>query len=277
MLLNSVILVLQETLEATLLISVLLTISHLHWQKHAWVIYALVGGLALSVLYARQMVNISEWFDYVGQEIVNALLQIIITLLICFSIWAFLKNRRMNFILKSSINNYYTRAFIYCAAITVALSIMREGSEIFLYLSGFFHQDEYIQSVMIGSLVGFGIGISMGVLLFYGLLFLPTKWRLRGPLILLALFAGNMLSQATLQLNQADWAPSTPMLWDSSAWIPENSIAGQLLYALIGYEATPSALQVFSYIFGVTLALIFAVVGNKPSDKDPELLQINPE
>jgi hypothetical protein len=68
MLLSSVILVLQETFEAALLASVLLTISNQQWNRVAWLLIGIGGGMVLSFLYASNMREISEWFDYVGQE-----------------------------------------------------------------------------------------------------------------------------------------------------------------------------------------------------------------
>jgi high-affinity iron transporter len=52
-------------------------------------------------------------------------------------------------------------------------------------------------------------------------------------------------------------------LWDSSAWLPEHSVAGRLLYALIGYESSPSAAQVVSYLAGTLAVLAAAVLGRK--------------
>jgi len=76
---------------------------------------------------------------------------------------------------------------------------------------------------------------------------------------LLSLVAAGMLSQAVLLLIQADWLPSQLPLWDTSEWLSENSVTGQLLYALIGYEATPTALQAFFYFGGLLLFLVVAV------------------
>ena len=65
------------------------------------------------------------------------------------------------------------------------------------------------------------------------------------------LIAAAMISQVIQQLIQADWIISQYPLWDTSNWINERSITGQLLYALIGYEATPTPIQVTAYLFAV--------------------------
>ena len=261
MLLSSVILVLQETLEAALLVSVLLTISYQLWNRIAWLLIGIGGGLVLSYLYAGYMVEVSEWFDYVGQEIVNASLQVLTTFFIVVCTWAAYKSQRRGSVARQTQTNPFASVFVFCAAAAVALAITREGSEILLYLGGFLQQQEYFRTVMVGSSIGFSIGFSIGILLYYGLSSLPVRWRLDAAVILMALFAGNMLAQAVLQLTQADWIPSTRAFWDTSQGLPENSFLGQLLYALVGYEATPSAAQLIAYAAGVILILVFRAVG----------------
>lgn len=261
MLLGSVILVLQETLEAALLVSVLLTISSYQWNRLAWLWFGIGGGVVLSVIYAGSMAEISEWFDYVGQEVVNASLQILTTLLITVCTWALFRSRQFNLSPEREQENHFISIFIACAATAVAVAITREGSEILIYLVGFLQQEEYVKTIVAGSSIGFSIGLSIGILIYYGLLNVPAKWRLLTPVILMALFAGNMLSQAVQQLTQADWIPSTRAIWDTSGWLPENSISGQSLYALIGYEATPSAAQLIAYFGGMILVLASAAVG----------------
>ena len=140
----------------------------------------------------------------------------------------------------------------------ITLAITREGSEIFLYLGGFFQGSPHWKSVLSGSALGFGIGLSIGTLLFFTLRGLSIKWGLRLSVLLLAMFAGNMLSQAALQLTQADWITASGAYWDSSAWLSEQSITGKLLYASLGYESTPSAVQVVAHVSG-TLIVLFLV------------------
>jgi high-affinity iron transporter len=62
-----------------------------------------------------------------------------------------------------------------------------------------------------------------------------------------------MLMQASMLLEQVDWLPSATAVWDSSGLISERSIAGELLYAVFGYEATPSALQLALYLSGLAV------------------------
>lgn len=257
MFLDAVILVLQEIVEAALLISVLLALTRLLKQLwptdfslgNFWLITSSVFGFIGSLIYARLIPTISLWFDYVGLEVVNALIQtciVALLLVLCYS----LSRERLK---QYSRMNQLTGIFI---TLVVTLGIIREVSEIFIYVAGITSQPENVAPVMMGSFIALGIGASGGILLFYFLVSLPSLWALRSCMLLLALFAGNMASQACLLLTQADWLPYTPELWNSSSLLPEYTVPGQLLYALIGYEATPSVLQFGSYVVAAFLILI---------------------
>jgi high-affinity iron transporter len=231
------------------------------------------GGVVLSFLYASNMREISEWFDYVGQEIVNASLQILTTLLVVVCTWALFKSRQFDARGGPAQKNRFTTLFIFCAAAAVVLAITREAPEIYLYLGGFFGQKEYFQTVMTGSSIGFSIGLSLGILLYYGLMSLPNNWRLDASVFLLAIFAGNTLSQAVLQLTQADWISSTQAIWDTSDWVPESSTLGKSLYAIFGYEATPSTAQLIAYILGMVLVLAAGAAGKYSKNTNPTTTQ----
>jgi len=259
MLLSSVILVLQETLEAAMLVSVLMAVSHQARQKISWLPWGLCGGAILASVYSINMQTVSEWFEYVGQEVVNALLQTCISTTVILLFWAVFRTRPVASPAREPIKRRHVPLFQLCAALAVTLTITREGSEILVYLAGFFQLSDDFHAILTGSAIGFSIGVSVGFLLFYGLMSLPGHWGFTLCVVLMSLFAGNMLSQATLLLTQADWLPSSPELWDTSAWLPENTISGQLLYAMIGYEATPSWIQFASYLAGSASILAIAV------------------
>ena len=273
MLINSVILVLQETLEAALLISVLLSISYQRKLKASWLAFGLIGGVFFSILYATNMAAVSAWFEYAGQEVINALLQTSIALLILVYGWLVFgpgQPETRKLVEPQTKPARSTLIAAISAALMVTLAITREGSEVYLYISGFFLGSAHLASVLSGSALGFGIGVSIGTLLFFALGNEQGGWRRYFAILLLALFAGNMLSQSVLQLTQADWISSSTAYWDTSSWLSEQSITGKLLYASLGYEATPSAVQIVAHLSGSLLVL--AMVGARIlyAKKDPE-------
>ncbi len=247
--LNAVIILLREVLEAALIISVLTASSKLFDHKSWWLGCALMLGMGAALLYAWQLEWISGQFNGVGQEVFNAVLQIAIFGLLVIFNWG---------IIRSAINkSRSTDATLsgLLPALCVALAITREGSEIFIYLYGFSYSREAFLPVLTGGSIGTGIGISVGVLLYYTIIYAPNRVRLWLVCGVTTLVAAGMVSQAAQLLIQADMLPSQMPLWDTTFLLPENSVLGQLLYALVSYESTPTAIEVITYWLGLALML----------------------
>ena len=255
MFLSTVILVLQEILEAALLISLLLVLSRLLTRNSRENLVIPLGWLPLSVLfglggawfYAAITPAISQWFDYVGLEVVNAIIQVLILTALAIFCFMFSSRNRVN---RAPMLNTLAPVLM---CIIVVLGITREVSEIILYMNGVLSNPVNVSPAILGAIMAAGIGVSGGIVLYFLILSMPVIWSYRVCMLLLALFAGNVSSQAILLLTQADWLPYTAELWNSSSLIPEYSVTGQLLYALVGYEANPSLLQVVFYLSSALL------------------------
>jgi high-affinity iron transporter len=251
MLLTSVVIVLREVLEASLLISVLSALSGVLGIPRRWIGWALLFGLAGAIGYSFGVAEISDWFDGVGQEVTSAVMQLLIFLLLLMFTFLVAQD--------PGTQRFSGKLIVLVMVATVSLGVTREGFEILVYLYGFSADLPRFITILSGSVIGACIGISIGALIYYFVSALSYRLSLIAGLGLLALVAAGMLSQAVLLLIQADWLPSQFPLWDSSGWLPESSVTGQLLYALIGYEATPTALQASFYFGGLLLLLIVAV------------------
>ena len=262
MFLNAILIVLQETLEAALMLSLLLAFVRYFnlvnsgnvVLRRNWVLISLLSGAILSWFFSENLGEISDSFDYVGLEIANASIHSVSCALLILLAWLFPE---------SSIYGDFEnrlRGVNVCMVIVVVLAILREGSEIMQFGGGVLGQREAGLSVFYGGLIGAGIGVSTGVLLYYGLTGgLSMQRSLRFCVLLLALTAGNMASQAILLLNQADWLPFSPIAWDTNNLLSEASVIGQLAYALIGYEATPSLMQVLAYSIGFIAVFVSSI------------------
>jgi high-affinity iron transporter len=252
MLLTSVIIVLREVLEAALLVSILLALSNVLGLSRRWVGWSLGAGMAGACIYSLGVAAISDWFDGVGQEVTSAALQFLVYLLLLLITLLLLR--------ASSARRLPEKLTMLIMAATVSLAITREGFEVLVYIYGFSSDLPRFATILMGSAIGASIGISIGALIYYFVSSLSYRQSLVLGIGLLALVAAGMLSQAVLLLIQADWLPSQLPIWDSSEWLSEESVTGQLMYALIGYEATPTALQASFYFGGLLLLLIVAVL-----------------
>ena len=252
MLLTSVIIVLREVLEAALLVSILLALSSVLGISRRWVGWSLGAGMAGACIYSLGVAAISDWFDGVGQEVTSATLQFLVYLLLLLFTLLLLR--------ASGARRLPEKLIMLIMAATVSLAITREGFEVLVYIYGFSSDLPQFATILLGSAIGASIGISVGALIYYFVSSLSYRHSLVIGIGLLALVAAGMLSQAILLLIQADWLPSQLPIWDSSEWLSEESVTGQLMYALIGYEATPTALQASFYFGGLLLLLIVAVL-----------------
>jgi len=252
MLLTSVIIVLREVLEASLLISILAAISGSLGLSRRWVAWALGLGAAGAVTYSLGINTVSDWFDGMGQEVFSAAMQFLIYLLLAaftLAVFGRSKNRRPPVALMPLL-----------MTVIVALAVTREGFEVLVYLYGFADVLPQVVSALTGAAIGASIGISIGALLYYMVVCLDQGRSLAAGLGLLALVGAGLLLQAVSLLIQADWLPSQLPLWDTSGWLSETSVTGQLLYVLIGYEATPTAIQVGFYLGGLSVLLVPALL-----------------
>lgn len=251
MLLATVIIVLREVLEAMLLMSLFLGISYRLLIPRTWMPKAVLLGLLCAYGYATFFQHIASAFDGVGQEVFNANLQILT--FACLLLF--------NVIIITLTPAHIPQSLLTGVMQTgVSLVICQEGAEIMLYLTGYAARPEQYLPLVIGTVFGAGIGLSLGILLYYFMSSLPVRMtRILGYSILL-LVGASLVSQAVRLLIQIDWLPGGPPLWDTSTWIAEGSVTGQLLYALVGYEATPTALEGLFYLAALLLVPLCSVL-----------------
>ncbi len=258
MLLDAVIIVLRETLEAGVLVSVLLTIGNQHELGLRWLASAFTGGLIGAVIYAENMALVSTWFDYVGQEVLNGSIQYCIYL--CLLLLCVLVATRSVSQKKTPLEQgNYRRSLVCLLSVTVALALIREATEIIIFYSGFIGNSEVFSKAATSGFIGLMIGLSVGALCYFAIMSLKFRWVRPIQIAVLTLVGGGMVAQATQLLIQADWLPSVAPLWDTRGILPEASIPGQLAYAIFGYEATPTPLEAWLFL-GALVSVPLAIL-----------------
>lgn len=252
MLLDIVVIVLRETLEASVLIGVLLSLSQHAEMRFGWLFIAILIGLPGAWLYGANLDIISDWFEYTGQEVVNASLQyfIYLQLILIIAIQATPSERRK-------------RGFMITMILVVATAIIREGSELYVFYAGFLQSGGDLLNAFTSGFIGLAIGMSVGAISFYFFVTRSTKQAKFFHAAMLVLIGSGMVSQATRLLSQADWVSVGQPLWDSNWILAESSITGQLIYAIFGYEATPSGMEILIYGLSVATMLVVIFVSSK--------------
>lgn len=114
--------------------------------------------------------------------------------------------------------------------------------------------DEDGLQMLLGGLIGAGAALVTGGLLYFGLLRIPLRQLFTVSGWLLMLLAAGMASQASWNLVAIEWLPPVvDTLWNSSALLSQESLPGQVLHVLVGYDDEPSGLQVIVFVAALTI------------------------
>lgn len=258
---DAVMIVLREVLEAMLVCCVLMASSHALGARHSWLQAVTAGAALCAFLYAKNLSVLTMLFDGRGQEIVNIALLIVASISLLFYL------SKIPRLMTEQPDRLPTS--IYIAMITGAsAALIRELAEIFIYVFSYGIAAGQAVSVISGAAIGTGVGISIGIFLYYALLWPGKRRCLQVAAVVMGLISAGLLSQATRFLVQSGLLAGEHILWDSSWLLSESSLPGELLHALIGYDATPSIEQLLVYF--VSLSFTFWVLRRVFTESLPE-------
>lgn len=254
--LSTAVIVFREVLEAALIVTILLAATKGLPGRVKWISGGLAAGLAGAVLVALFAGAISSAFSGAGQELFNAgVLLTAVAMLAWHNIWMSSHAKELVAHLKNVSSRITDGSLpLYFLAVATGMAVLREGSEVVLFLYGIAAGGSSGLGMLSGGLLGVAAGIAAGTLLYLGLLRIPTQWLFRVTGWLILLLASGLAASAAGYLSQAGVLPSQAPLWDTSNLLSERSVIGQLFHILVGYQARPTAMQLGFYL--ATLVLI---------------------
>ena len=133
----------------------------------------------------------------------------------------------------------------------VGVAVLREGSEVVLFLYGIAAQGGTIQRRAAGwaARLGLPAGAAVSALMYFGLLTIPAGRLFQVTSGLITLLAAGMAAQAVLFLQNGGYINvMTDTIWDTSWLLKEDSIPGRLLHTLVGYVEAPDGAQILAYL-----------------------------
>ena len=129
-------------------------------------------------------------------------------------------------------------------AVVVGLAVLREGSEVVLFLYGIFASGTPGSALLVGGLLGVAAGAAFTGLTYFGLLAIPNRHIFSVTSWLIALLAAGMAAQAVQFLNNAGVVVALDRtVWDTSWLLSDGSLFGKLLHTLVGYTERPTEMQ----------------------------------
>ncbi len=249
--LGTALLVFRETLEAALLIGIIVAATRDVPGRMRWVLFGIVAGALGAVAVAAMTGEIAKLADGVGPDLFNAaILATAIVMLGWHTVWMASHGRELAQhagTLGKQIKS--GAAAMSAACVAIAMAVLREGAETVLFMYGILSgNDVTVAQAWAGGLLGLAGGAAVGFVAYAGIMRVPMRHVFAVTSALIILLAASMASQLARLLSQADLLSSGAItVWDSSGWLPMQSPLGSVLHALVGYEAQPSAMQLVFY------------------------------
>ena len=257
---GALIIVFREVIEAGLIIGIVLAATRRLQGSRLWISGGAAAGLIGSCIVAGFMTVIASSFGGFGQEILNiGILLTAVVMLIWHNVWMAGHGRTLADDLFTAGREVMEGKRPQIAlAIVVGAAILREGSEVVLFLYGIAVSDGgSILSLTAGGLIGLLLGVILSAITYFGLVRIPTRHVFTVTTWLITFLAAGMAAQATGFMQQGGFVEFLPdVLWDTSAILSESSVLGRILHTLIGYSEQPTALQVVSYVMVLAAMVI---------------------
>jgi high-affinity iron transporter len=257
--LGSLIIVFREVIEAGLIVGIVLAVTQGVPRRGLFVCGGVAAGLLGASLLAVFAGALAEAMAGVGQELFNAgVLALAVIMLSWHNIWMASHGREMAASLREAGQAVAEGSkSLMALAIVVAVAVLREGSEVVLFLYGIAASGSAgFGSLLLGGLLGLALGAALSALMFFGLVKVPARHLFAVTTTLITFLAAGMAAQSVVFLQQAGIVTAlSRTLWDTSWILPDDSLFGRVLHTLFGYVDQPSGMQVL--VYGATLAGIF--------------------
>ncbi|MBF7997498.1 FTR1 family iron permease [Rahnella laticis] len=249
--LAALVIVFREVLEAGLIISVILAACK-GAPVRKYIVVGILAGAAGAIILALFTDRLESMLDGRGLELFSAGVLLLAVLMLSWQVlWMSASGKRYASSRYRETERLLAEKGGYSSiAILVALTVLREGAEVVLFLYSL--SLTVSGSAGVGMLAGGIAGVLLGVLvswgMYSGLVLISLRTVFAASNLLLMCIAAGLASQAAGILASVDMLPMLGwQIWDTSFLLSDNSWAGNLAHTLLGYTATPSGIQLCAW------------------------------
>jgi high-affinity iron transporter len=270
--LAALIIVFREVFEAGLIIGIVLAVTGSVPHRNRWIVGGVLAGALAACVVAAFAGALSQLFAGMGQELFNAaILSVAVMMLTWHNVWMARHGREMAGEMRAVGQAVAdgTKSLL-ALAVVVGVAVLREGSEVALFLYGIVASGGGSAfSLAAGGVIGLALGAAVCLLTYFGLMRIPPRALFATTTALITLLAAGMAAQAVAFLERANWLTSLDTVaWDSGWLLSDKSIAGRAMHTLIGYTDQPTEMQLLVYV-AVLLVTIFLMwlTGSEQRDR----------
>jgi len=272
-LLPTLVIVFREVFEAGLIVGIIMAVTSGIAGRGIWVAGGVAAGVFGACLVAAFTGGLSELFAGRGQELFDAaILGFAVLMLGWHNVWMARHGRELAAEMREAGAAVVAGSKSLAAlAVVVAIAVLREGSEVVLFLYGVAAAEG---GAGLGMVVGGAIGLALGALVclltYRGLVVIPTRHLFAVTSTLIALLAAGMAAQAIAFLEQAAILTTLDQtVWNTSWILSDESILGRALHTLIGYVDQPTAMQLIVYVATLTVIAVLMKLFAVPPSPQP--------
>jgi high-affinity iron transporter len=257
----ALIIVFREVIEAGLIVGIVLAVTTGIARRGRWVAAGVAAGVAGATLVAIFADALSSALAGVGQEVFNAsILALAVVMLSWHNIWMARHGRELAAHTKEIGEAVAAGSRSLAAlAVVVGVAVLREGSEIVLFLYSLtLSGGASMWELLAGGVVGLLLGCAVSALTFFGLVKIPARYLFGVTTTLITFLAAGLAAQSVVFLQQGGLVTALDRtVWDTSGILRDSSLIGRVLHTLVGYTDQPSGMQ--AVVYAMTLLIIFSL------------------
>jgi len=258
---------LREGLEAALIIGIVLgAVKKIHrtdLTSSVWL--GTLSAVGVSILTALLLTTFGMSLEEEAEQIFEGITMLVAAGILTWMIFWMGKQARF---LKSELEDGINKAAASTgkrAVYTLAfMAVVREGVELAIFITAAFFAGDPSRvmsntiQTLAGTILGLGTSALLGYTIFATTLRLDLRKFFQVTGILLILFAAGLVAHGVHEFNEIGWIPSVvEHVWDMNMILDEESIAGQLLKTLFGYNGNPSLTEIIAYFAYIITTSIF--------------------
>ena len=271
--LPSLVIVFREVFEAGLIVGIVMAVTTGVADRLRWIVGGVAGGILGACVVALFTSGLSQLFHGSGQELFNAcILGFAVVMLGWHNVWMARHGREMASEMHAAGEAVVEGSKSLAAlALVVMIAVLREGSEVVLFLYGVAAAEGGASlGMLVGGVIGLVLGALVCVFTYFGLITIPTRYLFAVTSTLIALLAAGMAAQAIAFLQQADiLTVFDQTVWDTSWILSDGSFLGRALHTLIGYVDQPTAMQLIVYAATLAAIAVLMKVFAVPAAQNP--------
>jgi high-affinity iron transporter len=259
----------RETLEASLIVGIILAyLSQTKRKAYNYIIYLAVGvALVCSVVLAVIFNIFLGGFSGVAEELFEGIAMIIASIMVSTIILWMMRQRDLVKKINGQIDRHISLGQKWGLFILVFLSVLREGVETVILLSASSLNNGGNNLVL--ALLGIFLAVLLGILIFKAGIKMSLRPFFLVTSVFLIVFGAGLFAHGVHELQEAKIIPTiVEHVWNTNYLLDENGFLGKFAKHLFGYNGNPSLIEVFSYIMYLNTIYILSVFLKKSTNKN---------